>query len=183
MACRPHRQLRPVALHTFKKIPNFTTTLLMVLLGQILIWQRILAILCVDWSKHLKPRASRAQMPFKLREDMPGKAVAVHKGGLGFATAAVLAGVPQIILCKHQENWLVANSIVTAGAGVAARYKDVSASTLSETIDRVAASPAMRERALQLAEENAEFRNANPTRAAAEIAAKILSGYEFLQFL
>ena len=121
-------------------------------------------------------RVSVADVPFKLREDMPGKAVAVHLGGLGFAVAAVLAGVPQVMLYKHQEQWFTANTIVRAGAGVAARYKEVTASTLSETIDRVAASSAMHERALQLAEENAGFRNANPTRAVADIAAKLLSG-------
>ena len=121
-------------------------------------------------------RVSPADVPFKLREDMPGKAVAVHPGGLGFAIAAVLSGVPQIMLYKHQEHWLTANAIVRAGAGVAAGYKEVSASALSETIDRVAASSSMRERALQLAEENAEFRNANPTLAVADIAAKLLSG-------
>jgi rhamnosyltransferase subunit B len=115
-------------------------------------------------------RISLAEVPFTFREDMPGKAVAVHKGGLGFAVAAVLAGVPQVMLYKHQEHWLTANAIVRAGAGVAASYREVSASTLSETIDRVAASSAMREGALRLAQENAGFRNANPTGAVAEIA-------------
>jgi hypothetical protein len=121
-------------------------------------------------------RVSLADVPFKLREDMPGKTFAVHKGGLGFATAAVLAGVPQIMLYKHQEHWLTANAIVRAGAGIAARYKDITASALSEAMDRVAASSTMHERAVQLAEENAEFRNASPVRAVADIAAKLLSG-------
>ncbi len=66
-------------------------------------------------------RVSLADVPFKLREDMPGKAVAVHKGGLGFTVAAVLAGVPQVLLYKHQEHQFTANAIVGAGAGVAAR--------------------------------------------------------------
>jgi hypothetical protein len=121
-------------------------------------------------------RISLADVPFKLREDMPGKAVAVHKGGLGFATAAVLAGVPQVMLYKHQEHWLTANAIVRAGAGAAVRYNEVTASALSETIDRVGNSSAMRESAMRLAEENAGFRNANPAQEVADIAAKLLSG-------
>lgn len=115
-------------------------------------------------------RVSLADVPFTLGEEMPGKAVAVHKGGLGFAVAAVLAGVPQVMLYKHQEHWLTANAIIRAGAGTAVRYKEVSASTLSETINRVASSSAMREQALRLAKENAGFRNANPKQAIADIA-------------
>jgi hypothetical protein len=115
-------------------------------------------------------RISLADAPFTLREDMPGRAVAVHNGGLGFATAAVLAGVPQVMLYKHQEHWLMANAIVRAGAGAAFRYKEVTASALSEAIDLVANSSAMREGAMRLAEENAGFRNANPTRTVADIA-------------
>ena len=108
----------------------------------------------------------------KLRDDMPGKAVAVHKGGLGFSIAAVLAGVPQVLLHNHEENRLNAKVIVEAGAGFSARYKDVNASVLSEAMDRVVASSAMRERALQLAEQNSEFRNAVPAQVIAGLAKK-----------
>jgi hypothetical protein len=110
----------------------------------------------------------------KLRDDMPGKAVAVHKGGLGFSIAAVLAGVPQVLLHSHEENRLNAKVIVEAGAGVSARYKDVNASVLSEAMDRVAASSAMREQALLLAEQNSEFRNAVPAQMIAGLAMKLL---------
>ncbi|MDP1702427.1 MAG: hypothetical protein Q8L53_15900 [Aestuariivirga sp.] len=135
------------------------------------------------FSQHLrrsvkKTRGSRVSLtdkPFNLQEDMPGKAVAVHNGGLGFATAAVLAGVPQVMLYRHEEHWFTANAIVKAGAGVAARYRESTSSALSEAIDRVTSSLAMRENALRLAEENAGFRNANPTRAIADIAARLLS--------
>lgn len=108
----------------------------------------------------------------KLRDDMPGKAVAVHKGGLGFSIAALLACVPQVLLHNHEENWFNAKVIVEAGAGISARYKDVNASVLSEAMDRVVASSAMRERALRLAEENAEFRNAVPSQVIAGLAKK-----------
>lgn len=117
-------------------------------------------------------RVHLSATPLKLRDDMPGKAVAVHKGGLGFATAAVLAGVPQVLLHSHEENWFNANVIVRAGAGVSARYKDVNASVLSEAIGRVAASSAMREQAMLLAEENSGFRNAAPAETIAGMAAK-----------
>ena len=119
-------------------------------------------------------RVSLADVPFKLCDVMPGKAVAVHLGGLGFAAAAVLAGVPQVMLYKHEEHWFTANAIVKAGAGLAAKYKDVTANALSEAMDRVIASSTTRERALRLAEDNAEFRNANPVKSIADIAAKLL---------
>ena len=115
-------------------------------------------------------RVQISDAPFRLCDDMTGKAVAVHKGGLGFATAAVLAGVPQVILYSHEENWFTANAIVRAGAGAAAEYKNVTASSLSEAMDRTAAFPAMRESALLLAEQYAGFRNANATQAIADIA-------------
>jgi hypothetical protein len=115
-------------------------------------------------------RVHLSASPLKLRDDMPGKAIAVHKGGLGFSIAAVLAGVPQVLLHSHEENWFNAKVIVEAGAGVSARYMDVNASVLSEAMDRVAGSPALRERALRLAEENSEFRNAVPSQVIAGLA-------------
>lgn len=117
-------------------------------------------------------RVRLSASPLKLRDDMPGKAVAVHKGGLGFSVAAVLAGVPQVLLHSHEENWFNAKVIVAAGAGVSARYKEVDAGVLSEAMALVAASPAMREQALRLAEENSEFRNAVPAQAIAGLAKK-----------
>lgn len=122
-----------------------------------------------------KFEGSRVQLstsPLKLRDAMPGKAVAVHKGGLGFSVAAVLAGVPQVLLHGHEENWFNAKVIVEAGAGVSARYKDVNASLISEAMDRVVASSDMHERALQLAEENSKFRDAAPAREIAGLAEK-----------
>jgi hypothetical protein len=124
--------------------------------------------------KFIASRVRIADAPLKLCDDMTGRAVAVHKGGLGFATAAVLAGVPQVILYSHEENWFTANAIVRAGAGAAAEYKHVTASSLSEAMGRAATFPAMRERALLLAEQNAVFRNANPTQAIADIALSFL---------
>lgn len=120
-------------------------------------------------------RVSLADMPFNLHEDLPGKAVAVHNGGLGVATAAILAGIPQVMLYRHEEHWFTANAVVKAGAGAAAQYKDVTSRALSEAIDRVSKSTAMRESAMRLAEEHAGFQNANPARAIAEIATRLLS--------
>jgi hypothetical protein len=119
-------------------------------------------------------RVALATQPFRLGEEMPGKAVAVHPGGLGFSTAALLAGVPQVLLYGHEEHWFIANAIVKAGAGAAAQYKEVTAGSLAGAIDRVAGSLVMRERALRLAEENAGFRNAEPTKAIAGIAKTFL---------
>ena len=95
-------------------------------------------------------RVSLADAPFKLRDDMSEKAVAIHKGGLGFAVAADLAGVPQILLYSHEEHWFTANAIVRAGAGAAAKYNDITDETLTEATERVTGSPVMRERALRL---------------------------------
>ena len=120
-------------------------------------------------------RVSLANAAFKLADDMSGKAVAVHKGGLGFAAAAALAGVPQVMIFSHEEHWFTADAIVRAGAGISANYKDVTASTLSEAIDRVVGSAAMREGALGLAKQNAYFRNARPAQSIAAIAMRLLN--------
>ena len=69
----------------------------------------------------------------------------------------------------------MANAVVAAGAGAAAQYKDVTSRALSEAIDRVSKSTAMRESAMRLAEEHAGFQNANPARAIAEIVTRLLS--------
>ncbi len=119
-------------------------------------------------------RVRPVSSPFKLVDDMAGKAVAIHHGGLGFATAAVLAGVPQVLLFRHDEHQFTANAIVRAGAGLATDYRIIYPGAIAAAMEHVAASSAMRERALQLAEENAAFRGANPVQAAADIALKFL---------
>ncbi|MBC8037389.1 MAG: hypothetical protein H7X89_09240, partial [Rhizobiales bacterium] len=42
--------------------------------------------------------------PFDIAREMPGRAVAIHMGTLGFAAAAACAGIPQFMLPQHQEN-------------------------------------------------------------------------------
>ena len=106
---------------------------------------------------------------FNLAREMPGKAVAIHMGTLGFASAAALAGVPQIVLYHNQENLLIAQALQKAGAAaVLARHK-ITAMVLAGMIGAVAADDAMRAAARRLAGELASFRNRNPAREIADM--------------
>ena len=119
-------------------------------------------------------RVTVADVPFALGKDMPGKAVAVHRGSLGFTAAALLAGVPQVVVYENDETRLHAESILKAGAGLAAYHSKITARTLAEAMEHVGASSAMHEQALKLAEDHARFRNANPVQAAADLAIKLM---------
>ena len=119
-------------------------------------------------------RVTVADAPFALGKDMPGKAVAVHRGGLGFTIAALLAGVPQVVVYEHDEARFQAESIQKAGAGLSALLSKITARTLAEAVQYVSASAAMQERAMKLAEAHAHFRNATPVQAVADLAIKLM---------
>lgn len=119
-------------------------------------------------------RVTVADAPFALGKDMPGKAVAVHRGGLGFAAAALLAGVPQVVVYENDEAHFHARSIREAGAGLTALLSKITARTFAEAVQHVGASSAMQERAIELAEDHAHFRNANPVQAVANLAIKLM---------
>lgn len=111
-----------------------------------------------------------ADKPFNLAREMPGRAVAIHMGTLGFASAAALAGVPQIALYYNQENLLIAQALQKAGAAVILARHKITAAAIAGTIKAVAADDAMRAAARRLAGEVAPFSNRNPAREIAEIA-------------
>jgi len=119
-------------------------------------------------------RVTVADVPFALGKDMPGKAVAVHRGGLGFTVAALLAGIPQVVVYEHDEAWFQAESIRKAGAGISALLSKITARTFAEAVQYVSASSVMQERAMKLAEAHAHFRNANPVQAVADLAIKLM---------
>jgi hypothetical protein len=119
-------------------------------------------------------RVTVADAPFALGNDMPGKAVAVHRGGLGFTAAALVAGVPQVVVYEHDEAHFQAKSIRNAGAGLSALLSKITARTFAEAVQHVSASSAMQERAMKLAEAHAHFRNANPAQAVADLAIKLM---------
>ena len=119
-------------------------------------------------------RVTVADAPFALGKDMPGKAVAIHRGGLGFTVAALLAGVPQVVVYEHDEAYFQAESVRKAGAGLSALLSKITARTLAEAVQYVSASSAMQERAMKLAEDHAHFRNANPVQAVADLAIKLM---------
>jgi UDP-N-acetylglucosamine:LPS N-acetylglucosamine transferase len=100
-----------------------------------------------------------ADVPFVLGKDMPRKSVAVHRGGLGFTAAALMAGVPQVMLFENDETQFNAESIVKAGAGLAVFINKITSDTFVGAIEHVSTSPAMRENALKLANEHAQFRS------------------------
>lgn len=119
-------------------------------------------------------RVTVADAPFALAKDMPGKSVAVHRGGLGFAAAALMAGVPQVVLFDNDETRLHAEGIVKAGAGMAAFHSKITSDALAEAMVHVSMSPAMQERAMKLAGDHAQFRDAKPVEAAADLAIKLM---------
>ena len=119
-------------------------------------------------------RVKVADVPFVLGKDMPGKSVAVHRGGLGFTAAALMAGVPQVVVFENDETQLNAESIVKAEAGMAARYNKITSDALADAIEYVSGSSDMQERALKLANEHAQFRVSNPTHAVGDLAIKLL---------
>ena len=119
-------------------------------------------------------RVTVADAPFLLGKAMPGKAVAVHRGTLGFTAAALMAGVPQVMVYENDEAWFHAESIRKAGAGLSALLGKITARTFSEAVQYVSASSAMQEQALKLAEAHAHFRIANPVQAAADLAIELI---------
>lgn len=115
-----------------------------------------------------------AEKPFVLSREMPGKAVAIHMGTLGFASAAVLAGVPQLVLFSNQENKLIGQALKRAGAAMALARPKIKAAAIAEAIRHVAGDSAMRAAARQLAEQLSPYRSGNPAREIADLVRRFI---------
>lgn len=111
---------------------------------------------------------------FDLVREMPGKAVAVHMGTLGFASAAVLAGVPQVIITQNQENALIAEALSRMGVAFCLPRRDFNPARFSEMIREASQDRTMRMAAKGLAERMTPFRNSNPALRVAEMVSKLV---------
>lgn len=113
--------------------------------------------------------------PFELVRAMPGRAVAVHSGSLGFAAAAAFAGVPQVMLPKHQEHSTNTRRLVARGAGIVVPTAKRTPERLAAVIREAAESSAMRQAARDFAAALDPWRKADPARVIAERTLALIS--------
>ena len=112
---------------------------------------------------------------FELQQAMPGRAIAIHSGSLGFSAAAAFAGVPQVMLPRHQEHYGNAHGVVARGAGVLLPPSKRTAAVLARTIREVAESETMRAAAQAFAVSLDPWRKADPARVIAERTLALLN--------
>lgn len=111
--------------------------------------------------------------PFELARDLPGKALALHGGTLGFASAAMFAGVPQISLFDNDEGQGNAAATIMAKIGLAAPRKETSAMQIAEMCMQAMAQENMRKLSIDLSHRYAAFRQAKPTVEVADIVLRV----------
>jgi hypothetical protein len=112
--------------------------------------------------------------PFELPRAMPGRAVAIHSGSLGFCAAAAFAGVPQVMMPKHQEHQTNAPGVVARNAGVSVPRSKRTSESIAAVIREVAENETMREAARAFAVSLDPWRKADPTRVIAERALALI---------
>lgn len=110
---------------------------------------------------------------FNLSRHLPGKALAIHGGTLGFAAAAAFAGLPQLILPQNQENVIMARALQQAGAAVILTRAKISSAAIAENIRAAASDMALRPAAAKLAKDIAPYRNRNPAKEVANIGLRL----------
>ncbi len=81
---------------------------------------------------------------------LPSCAAVIHHGGAGTWGAAVLHGVPQIIIGALWDAPLKGQQIDRLGAGISLRPEDLDAATLREAVVRVLEDPSIAEGARKL---------------------------------
>jgi MGT family glycosyltransferase len=81
----------------------------------------------------------------------PRLAVAVHHGGMGTTHAAVVHGVPQVILPHAADQGLQARRAEASGAGLALRPREATLEAVQKAIEAVVRDAAFRARAQKLA--------------------------------
>ncbi|MFI1358055.1 activator-dependent family glycosyltransferase [Streptomyces sp. NPDC020898] len=88
---------------------------------------------------------------------LPSCAAVIHHGGAGTWGAAVLHGVPQIVIGTLWDAPLKAAQLADLGAGISIHPDDLDAATLRAAVERVLADPSLQEGADRL---RAEMRSA-----------------------
>jgi UDP:flavonoid glycosyltransferase YjiC (YdhE family) len=120
-------------------------------------------------------RAALRQAGVEVTDGPPSPAAQLAKsrlfvgyGGHGMAAAALLAGVPQIILSIDVEKYLIANALTERGLAQHFDYRFAEPDQVRVAIEAALDDPAMLMEAERTASEHAEYRNRD---VAAEIAA------------
>lgn len=109
-----------------------------------------------------------------LAEALPRVAVVVHKGSLGVGSAALYAGVPQIILYEHDENWFNGACAMRAGIGASVELNSLKPGELAQAIRLVSQSREVRERVARQCAAHSHFLDAEPAAKVAEIALQLI---------
>lgn len=106
--------------------------------------------------------------PVSLTTQLARSRVVVSHGGHGLAVAALLAGVPQIVLSIDVDKYLVAKALVRRGVAQHFDYRFAEPEQIRFATEAALDDPAMQMEAERLAVEHAEYRDRD---VAAEIAA------------
>ncbi len=99
-------------------------------------------------------------LPFKAllqtSPSQPGAHLAIHQGGIGASSQALLAGVPQLLLPDMAEAFITARTLVRHGVAELLR-PEASRETLKQTLEHMINDGRYRERATVLAQQNRLF--------------------------
>lgn len=99
----------------------------------------------------------------------------LHAGSHGAAGAALLAGIPQLLLPYDREKIVTGRNITNAGTGIALGFGNASAEAIAEACARLADDTDMQEAASRLAVQLAPWRVRDPVDEIAA-AAEALAG-------
>ncbi|MFT3672105.1 hypothetical protein [Aestuariivirga sp.] len=99
------------------------------------------------------------EKPFDLKRQLPGRRLAIGSGSLGFVSAAMFAGLPQVVFCRHDEGWTIAKAIHMAQIGFAGHEHEMTADRVASMIESAANTSLMREFAVALSARYSEFRD------------------------
>lgn len=110
--------------------------------------------------------------PLRTAEALQGADLVVSHASIGTVSAALLAGVPQLVLPRHMEQAMVARRVEQSGIGLQLPLGEP-APDLAPLLQRLLGEPGWRERAAALAARHAGTR---PEQTAARVADFIESG-------
>jgi hypothetical protein len=95
----------------------------------------------------------------------------IHHGGSGTAMAALVAGLPQLILPQATDQYATAETLVSGGAALSLVPGRAAAGAVAANAVRLLAEPAFKKRAAELADEIAEL--PSPARVADSLHTRI----------
>lgn len=116
-----------------------------------------------------------ADRPADLARQLARTRLVVHFGGHGTAAAALLAGVPQIILAFDIEKALIAAGLEREGVARSFDYRAVEAPAMRAAILAALRDDEQSKRAEELARRNDEYRYRDVASRVADVCASLLS--------